>query len=65
MSTFQTKIYENISRSIQYLAFGYIRAIQPLFPINNSYYNIPVDIVYICALYCNTDSWGLKNDEII
>ena len=42
---------------------GFIREIQATFPENNTYFNIPISINHICALFYNiyvNDKWDPK-----
>ena len=50
MSTDQVEP-RNIDEWIKNLTFGYIHEIQLMFSTDNPYYIMPIDIIYICAIY--------------
>eukprot|EP01084_Bolivina_argentea_P000935 1710_1 len=59
-------IQRRLSKKAKYLTKNFIRKIQQSFPQNNSYYNIPEDLIYICACYLYIrDEWDLKHNDII
>ena len=52
----------SIKQSVKDLTFGYIRDIRQLFAMENSYYNIPKEIIYfILFYYCENMKFDVKN----
>ena len=61
MATIDLSVFKNIPQRQKDLIYGYIRKIQAIFPKDNTYYNIPDSVNYICALFYHLkDKWDPK-----